>query len=345
MKQVILTFIIGVLLLSCQQKESAQTNQHKPDDRILVKIQQIKQQQNHVILNYSGVTEPTLTVPLSFQVPGKVAKINFDEGDVVKKGQVIASLDKISYESTYQGALATKAQAQDAYDRLKIVHDKGSLPEIKWHEIQAKLKQASSSAEVAKKNLENCDITSPISGMIGSRSIEVGETATPNITALKVISTKDLYVRVSVADNEINRIQKSQKAEISFSALGGKTVEGTVDKIGVVANTISKTFEVKIKIPNANTEIKPGMTCDINIPLETTSPKLLVPIQSVMQDARNQHYVFVVNKQDQTARRQLVQTSGIINNQLCITSGLKPGDFLVIEGQHKLTDQSKVKFN
>ena len=344
MKQITLTFIIGVLLLSCQQKESPQKHQNKPDDRILVKVQLIKQQQDQVTLTYNGLTEPTLTVPMSFQVPGKIAKINFDEGDVVRKGQVIASLDKVSFESAYQAALATKAQAQDAYDRLKIVHDKGSLPEIKWHEIQAKLQQASSSVEVAKKNLINCEITSPINGMIGSRSIEVGETATPGITALKVISTKDLYVRVSVADNEINRIQKSQEAEISFSALGGSTIKGKVEKIGIMANTISKTFEVKIKISNANTEIKPGMTCDINIPLETTSPKLLVPIQSVMQDANNQHYVFVVNKQDQTAHRQIVQTSGIINNQLCINSGLKPGGYLVIEGQHKLNDQAKVKF-
>ena len=345
MKRIIFTLIIGALVWGCQQKEAVQTENKKANDRILVKIQPVKDQINDVTLNYSGLAEPMLTVPLSFQVPGKVMHINLDEGDAVKKGQVIATLDKTSYQSAYNAALAMQDQAQDAYDRLKTVHEKGSLPAIKWEEVKSKLEQAKSSANIARKNLEDCNIISPITGLVGSRSIEVGATATPGITVFKIISTNDLYVRISVPDNEINRIEKSQVATINFPALGGKTFKGTVDKIGVVANTISKTFEVKLKIDNASSEIKPGMICDINLPLKNTSPKLLVPIQSVMKDARGENYVFVVDKQNQTAHQQVVKTAGIINNQLCITSGLKGGDYLVVEGQHKLTNQAKVKFN
>ena len=90
-------------------------------------------------------------------------------GDRVAKGQLIATVDPFSMQSSYDAAKASLAQAEDAYRRMKELYDKGSLPEIKWVEVQSKLQQAKSMEEVARKNLDDCKLYAPFSGIISER--------------------------------------------------------------------------------------------------------------------------------------------------------------------------------
>ncbi len=345
MKKQILILAIGLLVLSCSQKEQTENAKGSQEAVVPVKVLEARLQSNQFLLNYSGLSEPALTIPLSFQLPGKVAHIYVDEGSQVRKGQVLAELDKTSVQSSYDAALAMQKQAQDAYNRLKTVYDKGSLPEIKWEDVKAKLEQANSSANIAKEALNNCTITAPENGVISIRNIEEGANVMPGISAFKLISVNDIQVRISVPDTEINKIQKGQTATVCFSALTGQEYKAVVDKVGVAANQISKTFEVKLKITNQDLPLRPGMVCEIEMPVEGNEPGLLVPMQSVMKDGQHGNYLFVVDKQSNRAKWRAIKTSGIINNQLCITSGLHPGEWFVVEGQHKLSDNSMIKFN
>ena len=345
MKRLMFVVLLALAVVSCSQKKQVEISTTNKQGGIKVKVAQIGSQSTDAILNYSGISEPILTVPLSFQLPGKVEQIQVDEGSRVRKGQVLAELNKATYQNSYNATLASQKQAQDAYNRLKTVFDKGSLPEIKWQDVKAKLEQANSAAAIARESLDDATLTSPINGMISSRNLEVGANIAPGVPVFRVISTDDMYVKISVPDNEINQIQKKQIAEVNFPALGNQIYKATVDKIGVAANTISKTFEVKLLISNSDLAIKPGMVCDIELPLSSDYSGLLVPIQSVMKDELGTNYVFIVDKQAQVAHRKNIQTSGILNNKLSVTSGIQVGDLLVVEGQHKLTDNSKVQIN
>lgn len=345
MKKYIYLIIASVIMLSCAEKKASPDTTEKPGKGILVKVSEIKSRGVDFTLNYSGTAEPTLTVPLSFQLPGTVEKIYVDEGDLVKKGQLLAEIDKSSYQSSYNAALAMQQQAKDAYNRFEKVHRNGSLPEIQWEEVKSKLEQANSAAKIAKKNLENCSITSPENGIIGRRAIETGANATPGVPVFDVISIADIYVRISVPENEINKIRKGQVAQVTFPALGEKVFEAVTEKVGVEANRVSRTYEVKLRIKNTNREIKPGMACNIELPLGEAPGMLLVPVKAVMKDEGGANYVFLADKQAQKAKRVNVQTNGIINNQLAVLSGVNPGDLLVVEGQHKLSDGMEIRFN
>lgn len=100
-------------------------------------------------------------------------------GDRVAKGQLIATVDPFSMQSSYDAAKASLAQAEDAYRRMKELYDKGSLPEIKWVEVQSKLQQAKSMEEVARKNLDDCKLYAPFSGIISEKMAEVGQNIMP----------------------------------------------------------------------------------------------------------------------------------------------------------------------
>ena len=341
-KSFYLLIIEVALLVSCSNKQN-QGIHDETDKAILVKTENIQDFAFKTTLEYSGEIEPVLSVPLSFQLPGTVSKIYVDEGDPVKKGQILSVLDKTSYQSSYDAAVAKQTQAQDAYNRLKKVHDNGSLPDIKWEEAKANLEQAVSTAKIAKKNLDNCTIISPLSGFIGMRKLEIGSTTTPGITVFNIISVEKIYARISVPENEINKIKKGLVASVTFPALGEATFSGTVEKIDVEANNISKTYEVKLLMNNKNLEIKPGMVCNINLSISQEETGLLVPVKAVMEDENHNNYVFIADTQSNTAKRQEVKTGGIINNRLSILSGLNPGETLIIEGQQKLLDGNKIR--
>lgn len=346
MSRIIKLLLCSTLLLSCRNNQVGTTDISKeqlPETK--VKLCEVKTSNDSLNLNYNGLIEPITRVPLSFQLPGTVIKIAVDEGDRVRKGQILAEIDKTSYQSAYNAAIATQQQAQDAYNRMKKVYDNGSLPEIKWEDVKSKLEQANSSAQIAKKNLEDCVIKSPIDGTVSDRSIEAGASATPNLTCLQVFSTDGLYAKISVPGNEINRIEKGQKATVTIPGLNELTYDSEADKIAASADAIAKTFEVKFKLQTNSTELKPGMICNVKIPLATESAPILIPIQAVMKDAHGQNYVFLVDKQEKIAKQQVVKTGGIINNMLCIRAGLHTGDWFVVEGQHKLTNNDRVNFN
>ena len=345
MNRMISLLLAGILLGSCSGKKGTSGEAtEKTDAGIRVLIDQVEPGSTNLSLNYSGLIEPVIDVPLSFQLPGTISRIMVDEGDPVRKGMVLAEIDKASWQSTFNAAVAMQNQAQDAYDRMKKVYDNGSLPDIKWEEVKSKLEQANSAAQIAKRNLENCQIKSPINGIVGSRSIEVGASATPGLTCFRIFSATELYARVSAPGNEINKIAKGQQAFISIPGLSESSYTGEADKVAASANTITKTFEVKFKLLNPGNDLKPGMICNVEVPVHSAGSRVLVPIQSVMKDATGESYLFLVDKERKKARKQPVKTGGIVNNKLSVTSGLNPGDWYVVDGQQKLADNDFISF-
>jgi RND family efflux transporter MFP subunit len=241
--------------------------------------------------------------------------------------------------------LAALNQATDAYNRLKSVYDKGSLPEIKMQEITSQLEQAKSANKVAYQNLTNCTLRAPKSGFIGSRNIEVGSSTIPGNPVIDLVQIDEVYVRISVPENEINKISKGQKAKIIISALGSQEFIGKVEKVGVVANRMSKTYEVKILVPNPELLMKSGMACDVDVKLDSgTKSSLAIPYRSVIKDENDKNYVFKVDVDSKTVTKQLVELGPFANNQIEIVSGLSQGDIIVTEGHHQLTNNDKVRF-
>lgn len=100
---------------------------------------------------------------------GTVKKIYVDLGERVTQGKLIAEIDPTSIRSSYDAAKSTLEQAEDAYKRMKLLHDKGSIAEMKWIEVQSKLQQARSMEEVARKNLKDCKLYAPYSGVISEK--------------------------------------------------------------------------------------------------------------------------------------------------------------------------------
>lgn len=307
---------------------------------IEVETEQVKHIDGGDVFAYSGTIEESESIPLSFSVVGSVARVLVSEGVFVKKGQLLAVINNETYKNAYEMALSAQKQAEDAYKRLLPMYENGNLPEIKIVEVETGLQQAKSATLIAKKNLDDCNLYSPVDGVIGKRSIEPGMTAMPNLTSINIVKIEKVFARVPVAENEISYIKKGQKADITIAALNNSRFTGIVEEIGVLADPLAHTYKIKIGIINKNLEIKPGMICNVTLNKTSGTSGLFVPTRAVLVDELGKNFVYAVIQNK--AVRKYVTIGKLLKNGVEITSGLNEGEQIVVTGHQKLVDNSLI---
>ena len=289
---------------------------------------------------YSGTIEESEVTPLSFNLVGSVSRVLVSEGDYVKQGQLLAVLNDETYKNSYEMALASQKQAEDAYKRLLPMYKNGNLPEIKLVEVETGLQQAKSAAAIAKKNLDDCKLYSPVEGMVGKRSLEPGMSIIPGLSSISIVKIEKVFARVPVAENEISLIKKGQKALVNIGAINNETFTGIVEEIGIMADPIAHTYKIKIALQNRKGILKPGMICTAALDKIEKSDRLFVPSSSVLVDEQGKNFVYTVNQNK--ASRKYVKTGRLLTDGVEITDGLNEGELVVVTGQHKLVDNSSV---
>jgi RND family efflux transporter, MFP subunit len=339
MQKTMILAAIAIVFFGCKQKQ--ETTQ-KQATLLKIKAQKVQTVSSFANLRYSGTVEASQTIPLSFQSSGTVQQVLVQAGDAVRKGQLLATVDKADNQSIYNSSLAMYQQAKDAYDRLKQVHENGSLSEVKWVEMETNLKKAESQLEVAKNTLDKCNLYAPVSGMIGKRNVEPGQSALSSFAPLELVKIETVLVKISVPENEIGKIKKGMNATFTVSALDNKQFEGTITNVGVVADQFSRTYEVKITVKNPELEIKPGMVCDVTLNSTTEKQMVLVPYNAITKDSEGNSIVFVINDDQKSVSKQVVKVGDYQTHGLEILSGLSANQTVVVEGNEKLTENSQI---
>ena len=294
----------------------------------------------------TGTIEPVTKVDVGTQVSGIIDKIYVDYNSEVKKGQVIAELDKTNLTSEYTSALSNLSNAQSNlryqksnYERYKTLYDKGL--------VSANVQQQNVSK--ARTNLGYATITAPIDGVVLSKAVEEGQTVaasfnTPTLFTIAQDLT-DMRVIADVDEADIGGVVQGQRVSFTVDAYPDDVFEGSVTQVRQEATTESNvvTYEVVISAPNKDLKLKPGLTANVTIyTLEknnvlaisskalrfTPSDKLLENNQSI-QDCKAKDKVW--KKEGDVFKAYPIQT-GITNGTLTeIVSGLKEGDRILTE--------------
>ncbi len=338
MKKELLIVLAFASLSACKNSENESTT------KVLEKIE-VQSVNSLCTLNglyYSGLVEAEQTIPLSFESNGVVEKVYVEEGEQVKKGQPLATINASDARNMFELTKAKYEQAQDAYDRLKSVHESGSLPEIKWVEMESGLQQAKASYAIAKNNLDRCVMKAPCNAFVGERNCEPGMSSMMNASSpIKLVKIDKVYIKVSVPEKEINQMKIGERASILISAISEIPFTAKIAKIGVVANQIAKTYDVKLILDNKDHLIKPGMVCDVTINLAPSCERVEVPIQAVLTE-NNSKYVFVYDAATKTVSKTIVKIHSLSSNTIILKEGLKKTDVVVTKGQHRISNNQKV---
>jgi RND family efflux transporter MFP subunit len=289
---------------------------------------------------YVGTVEESFALSLGFSNMGNVEQVFVAEGQKVMKGQLLASLNTATAQNACNAALSTLRQAQDAYDRLSKVHGSGSLPDIRWVEVETGLQQARSTAAIAQKTLDDCSLYAPCSGIVAQRLIEPGAQVMPGIAAFKIITVDRVNVKISVPENEIGRTFAGQEASVEVPALGNETFGGKIKMKGVIANPLSHTYEVKIDLANPQERLMPGMVCKVRLQQPEQLSGIVVPNRAVQVSHDGRHFVWLAD--DGKARRRFVKTGVLSDFGVMIADGLSDGEQLIVEGYTKISEGMKV---
>ena len=325
--------LVLTALCSCGEKK-----QTAEEQTVRVKVQQIQAEAVNGEQGFSGTIEEASGASLG---TGTIKRIYVSAGQTVRQGQLIAELDPTTMQNAYTISKTALEQAQDTYNRMKELHDGGSLPEMQWISIENQLKSAVASEAMAKKSLADTKLYAPFSGYIASKDAEIGQNAIPGMSIVKLVSIGSVKVKISVPEDDIQRISKGSSMKIIVPALGNRQFEGRVSERGVSADPRSRTYEVKATIANHDGQLLPGMICQAFTNYMQGATGVFVPANLVQLDSDNKTFVWVVNGGKAVKREIFISSETAQGAQ--VSGGLSDGDQIIVAGQQKVSNGMKVE--
>ena len=316
----------------------------------------------------AGKVAPAAEVNLVPKMAGKVAAVLVDVGDRVRAGQVVLRLDAAELEAAVRQAEAALAlaesnlrQAQMDYEvaaanweRAKVLLEHEALSEAEFqakYELPykaakerteklapAQVRQAEAALALAKANLANSVLTSPIDGFVTARNVDPGELASPSMPVLTVADIDRVVVEAGASEQQVNRLEKGRKVKVYISAVRAEPFEGVIASISPAADPRTNMYNLKVEIPNPQHAIKPGMFAEID--LGVAGEAVLVPRDAVV--TRDDVTAVFVVVQDKAVLRK-VETGLSDGRNIAVQKGLAPGEKVVVAGQERLEDGTKVK--
>jgi len=297
-----------------------------------------------------GTAKGALEIRLKFEVNGVVEAIDFREGDIVYKGDLIASLDKkdaqLKVDYAKSKLESAKLQALVAKKKLEIhrnLYDIGGIIRAKLEEVVLEAKNAAiqiESAEVELKSAESefvkTDLYASRDGVLGSRDVEVGEFVTPNDKVATIYGIEEVFVELGIVEKDIDKIAIGQSVSVTVDAYPGKVFTGAIDNVFPVIEGKSRTLTVRVRIKNPDAMLLPGMFCRAMITVAEFGDAIVVP--SLSLDRTDKGYkIFTVNE-DNVVSARAVEADYVTSDYTVITFGIYEDDLVVVDSSQELRD-------
>lgn len=258
---------------------------------------------------------------------------------------------------------------QSEYARMKLLYDRKSLAANDFEKIEAGYKASQQRYEMARqgtrgeekdsagaqsraaaaqlreaaKHLADCKLRAPISGFVGMRRIDVGDTVAAGAPVIAVLDLNPTKVRVAIPESEIGKVEQGARARVTIPSLDGRAFEGKVEAIGVAADPSSRTYSVKIAVENPEHLLRAGMVAEARIYGSKIVNAITVPAEAIVRDARGVTEVYLYEPAAQRVYARRVEPGAPAGSEIEIRSGLSGNEQVVVAGQQNLREGSPAK--
>lgn len=353
----------GLLLCSCSQKENK--NQTAEEEYA---VDVVKTASTSLTKSYPATLKGQEVSDIAAKVSGHIVKVYVQEGATVRKGQALFAIDPTQYQAAVQQAAAAVKVVQTSIstqkltlENKKMLHDKQIISDYDYQlaqnqlaTLEAQLSQAQAAYNAAKDQLSFCTVTSPANGVIGEIPLRVGALVGPSmptpLTTVANTSTMFAYFSMSEKDLlEMSRQHGSKDAAVkAFPQVQLKLVDGTlydysgtVQAISGVIQNATGSVQIRADFQNPQNILRSGGTATIVIPNQM-SDALMVP-QKATWAVQDKRFVYILDKDNVAHTTEITVLPEHDGTNYVVTSGLKEGDRIVIEGVAKLKDGTKIK--
>lgn len=304
---------------------------------------------------YTGKAAPAKEVSVMPTVPGKVTGFHYDVGDKVSQGAVLFTVDSTdlqnnmrSLQASYNVAKLGLDNAKSTYDSNKLLFDEeiiseNELKQVKYayESAEAQLQSIQVQMDNLQKSINDCAVTSPMTGVIATRAVEKGGFSSQAAPAYTVMDLSTIKVEVSVSEQVLNTIKVGDKVSVLMTAVSAEPLQGTVSTIAPASEDTGM-YTVKVELNNKDGKIKSGMMAEVSFTLESSADAIVLPRNAVIEK-ENETYVYVV--ENGKAKKVAVELGIEAEDSIEITSGLKKGDDVVTKGQTYISDEEEVNIS
>jgi RND family efflux transporter MFP subunit len=334
----LLAFLIARNKITMNAQPAGSAMNITPSVAVAPVVKQVLSERIPVVGTVSAFNDVTV---LS-ETQGRVIKVNVEVGDAVKAGTVLVEVDSELKEAAFKAAQVTYEKAKKDLARYEALYKEHSIPDAQIEQARWSFQSAESQYIVARRQLSDTKITSPIAGIVTARPVNLGTMVmgAPQATQIaNVVDLSKLKAKVNVSEQDVFKLRKGDGVEVTSDVFPAVTFAGTVFSISSKCDD-AHTYPVEVIVADPRHQLKAGMFVRLTFhPVEDT-PLLLVPrvaIVGSMQEPK----VFVVSGNLATLRSVLAVKQ--IGTQVALSSGVREGETVVVDGQNNLTDSLYVQ--
>jgi membrane fusion protein (multidrug efflux system) len=298
-----------------------------------------------------GTIEAVHGVMVSADLPGTVARINFDSGKAVREGEILVELDTRQERAQLNSLEAQRDLAKVNFGRMQELVNAGVISRMDYD--QATAQQKATEANVAEINatIARKTIRAPFSGILGIRKVNLGQYLPAGSPVVSNQSLNPIYVNVGVPQQAAAQVHVGRKLRVTTEDVAGKVFAGSVTAIDSEVDQTTRNIQVQATLSNPEGKLRPGMFVQVEMPLGASRAVIALPA-SAINYAPYGDSVFVITdlkdpkgKTYRGVRQQFVKVEGSRGDQVGVISGLKPGEEVVTSGVFKLRNGAAVQVN
>ena len=298
-----------------------------------------------------GTMEAVHGVTVSADLPGTVARINFDSGKPVHEGDILVELDTRQERAQLASLEAQRDLAKVNFARTQQLVNDGVISRQEFDQATAQQKATEANVAEIKATIERKTIRAPFSGILGIRKVNLGQYLPAGSPIVSNQSLNPIYVNIGIPQQAAAQIQIGRKIRVTTEDVADKVFNGSITAVDSEVDPTTRNIQIQATLANPEGKLRPGMFVQVELPVGAGRPVIALPA-SAINYAPYGDSVFVITdlkdpqgKAYRGVKQQFVKLEGSRGDQVGVISGLNPGDEVVTSGVFKLRNGAAVQVN
>lgn len=331
------TVSLVAIKLAGNKKKINENNQVVDRSMIAVPVTVVNASRQPVSGSFSlpAVIEPETEADITLNTAGKIRNLNFRLGSLVRKGEVLGSLDNSLKEINLQSAELMLEKAKKDFERVDALRQGNAATEIDFLNAKYAYENAQTQVALIRQQIADGTLVAPISGIITRKNMEPGEFVNMGMAVATIVDIQNLKARVMVGESNVYRVTSGMKVSLTTDIYPGKTFTGTVRYVSPKGDE-SHNYEVEVTVQNDKTApLKGGTFVRVQFDLDEGAPVLQVPKMALVEGVKNP-YVYVIR--NNKAEQRAIVTGREVGENIEVLDGLQEGESVVTSGHINLSD-------
>ncbi|OIP38595.1 hypothetical protein AUJ95_06570 [Candidatus Desantisbacteria bacterium CG2_30_40_21] len=329
----LLLIMLTMLSFGCNNKNKDKAE--KPVQEKIVKVFPAKQGHFIQTRDVSAETQASKDITLSAETNGKVEWMKISVGDTIQQGQLIAKIDEQMAKAQLDVASANYNFALSNYERQKQIYDKKIISDQQFDAARTQMETAKAGLKLSQIQMKNTSIYAPFGGIVAATFVNENELTNIGRPVVRIVNLDTIKIVVPVVEKDITNLHINDKTAIEITSIKNGQYNGSINKIGSVADPSSKTFPVEILVRNPDHTIKAGMLSTIKFTINRYNNVFVVP-QDLIVEGENSKGIMTVSNNVVFLKK--VEVTLPEKDKIAILSGISEGDKIIHVGHKSVSD-------